>query len=182
MIFNEIRKRFGDYFYRVSSLFSSPRRPPFRPFAGVRIDAFDHHHKVGPVGLDLRLSLPFRHGGKVDVATLQFEVVDDQAAALHMEDLHSRAGLVDEDERVAVLDVAPHLVGHYAAERVEALAHIRGVRVQEEAVAVIEAEHPLPGQHNEPADCFQRDASAQANRDAIWKTDLTGWLLKPGLV
>ena len=159
------------------SLFSSPRRPPFCPFAGVRIDAFDHHHKVGPVGLDFRLSLPFRHGGKVDVATLQFEVVDDQPATLHMKDLHRRARLVDEDERVTVLHVAPHLIADDTAERIEALSHVGGMRVQVEAVAVTQAEHPLPGQHDQAADGLHRDAPAQAHRDSVGEADLADRLL-----
>ena len=113
----------------------------------------------------------------MDVATLQFEVVDDQPATLHMKDLHRRARLVDEDERVTVLHVAPHLIADDTAERIEALSHVGGMRVQVEAVAVTQAEHPLPGQHDQSADGFHRDASAQAHRDAVRKADLADGLL-----
>lgn len=114
----------------------------------------------------------------MDVTPLKLEVIDDQAAALHMKDLHRSAGLVDEDERVAVLNVASHLVGDDAAERVEALAHVRGMRVQVEAVAVAETEHPLSGKHDQTADCLQREAPAQANCDTIGKTDFADGLLR----
>ena len=99
------------------------------------------------------------------------------AGTVTMEDLHGGAGLVHEDARVAVLDVAPHLVGHDAAERVKALAHVRGMRVQIETVAVTQAEHPLPGQHDKSADGLHRDVPAQAHRDAIGKADLADRLL-----
>lgn len=173
---------FQTIIFEVFATILSGRRPSFGTRASVRRDTFHHHYQIRPVGLNFRFILPFRHVGKVDIALFKLEIVDDQTAALHMEDLHGRTGLVDKDEGVAVLDVAPHLVGHDAAERVEALAHIRGVRVQEEAVAVIQAEHPLPGQHDEPADGFQRDASAQTHGHSIRKADLTGGLLMPGLV
>lgn len=42
-----------------------------------------------------------------------------------MKDLHACARLVDEDERVTILHVETHLVGDDAAQRVEALAHVR---------------------------------------------------------
>lgn len=113
----------------------------------------------------------------MDIALLQLEVVDDQATAFHMEDLHGRARLVHEDERVSVLDVAPHLVGHNAAERVEALAHVGGARVQEEPVAVVQAEHPLAGQHDETAESLQLDTSAQADGHTVGIADLANGLL-----
>ena len=113
----------------------------------------------------------------MDVATLQFEVVDDQAATLHMEDLHGGAGLVDEDERVTVLHVAPHLVGHDATERIEALSHVGGMRVQVEAVAVTQTEHLLSGQHDQAADSLHRDAPAKPHRDPVGEADLADGLL-----
>ena len=70
-------------------------------------------------------------------------MIDDQTAAFHMKDIHACARLVDEDERVAVLHVEAHLVGDDAAQRVEDLAHVRRMRIQEEPVGVRQAEHPL---------------------------------------
>ena len=113
----------------------------------------------------------------MDVTALQLEVVDDQAAALHMEDLHGGACLIDEDERITVLHVPPHLVGYYAAERVKALAHVGRMRVQVETVAVTQAEHPLSGQHDESADGLHRDAPAQTHRDSIGEADFADRLL-----
>lgn len=141
-------------------LFSSPWRPSFRPFACVRIDAFDHHYEVRPVSRDFGFPLPFAYVGKVDIATLQFEVVDNQTTALHMEDLHRSAGFVDEDECVTVLNIASHLIGHDATERIEALSHVRRMRVQVKAVAVTKAEHLLSRQHDQSADGIHRDTPA----------------------
>lgn len=70
-------------------------------------------------------------------------MIDDQTAAFHMKDLHACARLVDEDERVSVLHVETHLVCEDAAQRVEALAHVRRMRIQEESVDICTAEHPL---------------------------------------
>ena len=94
-----------------------------------------------------------------------------------MEDLHGGACLIDEDERITVLHVPPHLVSYYAAERVKALAHVGRMRVQVETVAVTQAEHPLSGQHDESADGLHRDAPAQTHRDSIGKADLADRLL-----
>ena len=94
-----------------------------------------------------------------------------------MEDLHGGACLIDEDERITVLHVPPHLVGYYAAERVKALAHVGRMRVQVETVAVTQAEHPLSGQHDESADGLHRDAPAQTHRDSIGEADLADRLL-----
>ena len=93
-----------------------------------------------------------------------------------MQDLHRRARLVHEDERIPVPDFPPHLVGHDAAERVEALAHVRGARIQEETVAVVQAEHPLPGQHDETAESLQPDVTAQPDGHPVGKADLAGGL------
>lgn len=61
---------------------------------------------------------------------------DDQTAAFHMKDLHACARLVDEDERASVLHVETHLVCDDATQRVETLAHVRRMRIQEESVSV----------------------------------------------
>ena len=96
-----------------------------------------------------------------------------------MEDLHGRTGLVDEDEGITVLYAASHLVGYDAAERVEVLAHVRRMRVQEEPDAVVQAEHPLPGQQDETAQHLHRNVPVQTHGDAVRETDLTGGLLGP---
>jgi len=51
-----------------------------------------------------------------------------------MQNLHARARPVDEDERVAVLDIHPHLIRDDAAQGVKALPHIRRMGIQEEPV------------------------------------------------
>lgn len=59
----------------------------------------------------------------------------------NVKDLHARQRPVHEDERLAVMHVPPHLVRHDAAQGVEALAHVRGVRIQVERIRLAQAEH-----------------------------------------
>lgn len=98
-------------------------------------------------------------------------MIDDQTATFHMKDLHACARLVDEDERVTILHVKAHLVGDDAAQRVEILAHIRRMRIQEEPVGVCQAKHPLSSYRYQLAECLRGDLSRQANSHAIGKDD-----------
>ena len=70
-------------------------------------------------------------------AAFQLQMIYDQTAVFHMKDLHARARLVDEDERVAVLYVETHLVCDDAAQRVETLPHVRRMRIQEELLVYV---------------------------------------------
>ena len=96
-------------------------------------------------------------------------MIDDQTAAFHMKDLHACARLVDKDERVAVLHVEAHLVGDDAAQRVETLAHVRRMRIQEEPVGVCQAEHPLSPYRYQLAERLRGDLTRQAYSHSIWK-------------
>jgi TRAP-type uncharacterized transport system substrate-binding protein len=57
-------------------------------------------------------------------------MVDHKAPALHVQHLHAGTGAVDKYEHVAVLYVAPHQVGHHAAQGVKTAAHIGGQRIE----------------------------------------------------
>lgn len=103
----------------------------------------------------------------MDEPTLKLETVDHQTTALHMQDFHARTWLVDEDESITVLDVAVHLVRDYAAERVEALAHVGWMRIQEEPVCVIEAEHPLSSKNNELPECLRVDVARESDLHTV---------------
>lgn len=98
-------------------------------------------------------------------------MIDDQTAAFHMKDLHACARLVDEDECIAVLHVETHLVCDDAAQRVEALAHVRRMRIQEEYVGVCMAEHPLLSYRYQLAEHLCGDLSGQADSHAVGKDD-----------
>lgn len=98
-------------------------------------------------------------------------MIDTQTAAFHMKDLHACARLVDKDERVSVLHVEPHLIGNDAAQRVEALAHIRRMRIQEEPVCVCQAKHPLSPYRYQLAERLREDLTRQTNSHAIGKDD-----------
>lgn len=77
----------------------------------------------------------------MDVSRFKLEMVYHQTTAFDMQDLHARAIAVDEDERISVLDIAAHLIGDYTAQGIEALSHIRRMRIQEEPVGVVKTEH-----------------------------------------
>ena len=77
----------------------------------------------------------------MDISLFKLEMIYHQTTAFNMKDLHARAVAVDEDERIPVLHIHPHLIGDYTAQGIEALSHIRRVRIQEEPVGVVKAEH-----------------------------------------
>ncbi len=108
-------------------------------------------------------------------AAFQLQMID-QTAAFHMKDLHACARLVDEDERVAVLYVETHLVCDDAAQRVEALAHVRRMRIQKESVGVRKAEHPLLPYRYQLAEHLCGDLSRQADSHAVGKDDFADWM------
>jgi len=58
-----------------------------------------------------------------------------------MEQLHQLAAPADEDEHVSVANIAPHPLMHHAAQRADALAHVRPARAQEVTHRVVKAEH-----------------------------------------
>ncbi len=103
----------------------------------------------------------------------QLQMIDDQTAAFHMKDLHACARLVDEDERVSVLYVETHLVCDDAAQRVESLAHVRRMQIQEESVGVCKAEHPLLPYRYQLAEYLCGDISRQADSHAVGKDDFS---------
>ena len=75
-----------------------------------------HHYQLGPFGFPCGCGLVQFHVWKPDASLLQLHVVNDQAAELHVQDLHAGECAVDEDEGFALLDVPVHLVLDDAAE------------------------------------------------------------------
>lgn len=104
-----------------------------------------------------------------------FEICRDKVAAynaaFHMTDLHACARHVDEDEHADILQVETHLVGDDAAQRVEVLAHVRRMRIQEKPVGVCHDEHPLLPCRYQLAECLGGDLSRQADSHAVGKDD-----------
>ena len=76
-------------------------------------------------------------------AMVQTLVVDDKPARLVTQQLHHVVRGVYEHKHVAAVEVLPHVVVHDAAQHVEVLAHVRGLRVQPELRPVSKAEHTL---------------------------------------
>ena len=64
----------------------------------------------------------------------KLEMIDDQAATLHMKNLHTHTIPVDEDKGIPILNIKTHLVCDDSAQCVEALPHICRMRIQEEPV------------------------------------------------
>ena len=64
-----------------------------------------------------------------------------------------------------------HLVGNDAAQRVETLAHVRRMRIQEEPVGVRKAEHLLSPYRYQLAERLGGDLSRQADSHAVGKDD-----------
>jgi len=98
-----------------------------------------------------------------------------------VQDFHGSAGFVYEDVGVTILHVSSHLVCYNAAERIKALAHIRGMRVQKEPIAVVQAEHPLPGQHDKSTEGLQWKIAATTYRYTVRDGDFASGLLDSGV-
>lgn len=81
--------------------------------------------------------------------------------------LHACTRLVDEDERITILHVEAHLDGDDAVQRVETLAHVHQMRIQEEPIGVCQAEHPLSSYRYQLAERLRGDLSRQADSHAI---------------
>lgn len=123
--------------------------PPFMALHLAGVDPLDDQHQFIPEGFNRRsAALVHIDDGKVKVTFFEPQVVDHQAAALHVQYLHRRARLVDKDERTAVADVHTHLVGHNPVQSMETFAHVAWIRVQVITVRFVQAEH---------ADLFQKD-------------------------
>jgi len=65
-----------------------------------------------------------------EAARFELHVINNQSAAFHVQDLHARAVSVNKNENIAVLHIAPHLVGHHTAEGVETATHVGGMGIQ----------------------------------------------------
>ncbi len=74
-------------------------------------------------------------------ADVNAQRVEDQTAVLPVEDLHPVAVHIHEYEHIAVVDIHPHLVVHYAAQAEEAHAHAHRTAVQPEPHRTVKAEH-----------------------------------------
>lgn len=83
-----------------------------------RIDSLCHQYQFLPLGQAVRgrIIVIQPHVWQADAALLQLQVVYHQTAILRMQNLHTCQGPVHEDERLAVLHVAFHLVGHDTAQ------------------------------------------------------------------
>ena len=58
-----------------------------------------------------------------------------------MKQFHEPAAGTDEDEDIAVLHLALHLLMYHSAQRTDPLAHIRPARTQEVAHRVVQVKH-----------------------------------------
>ena len=70
-------------------------------------------------------------------------VIDHKSARLVAQRLHHVVGSVYEHEDIPAVQVLTHVVVHYPAQHVEALAHVRRLRVKPEPRSVSKTEHGL---------------------------------------
>ena len=76
-------------------------------------------------------------------AVVEALVVYDQTAGLIAQQLHHVVRRVYEYEHVAAVQLPAHMAVHYTAQHIEALSHVRWLRVQPELRSVSNAEHRL---------------------------------------
>lgn len=108
-----------------------------------RVDPPRHQHQLLPLGPAAWRGVVIiqQQVREADAALLQLQAIYHQPAILSMQDLHASQRTVHEDERLAVMHVAAHLVRHNPAKGVEALAHVRGMGIQIERIRLAKAEH-----------------------------------------
>lgn len=74
-------------------------------------------------------------------AHLNAQRIQHETAFLTMQDLHPVSGRIDEHEHVSAAHAHSHAVVHYAAQSVEAHAHVHRFIVQPVAHGVVKAKH-----------------------------------------
>ncbi len=79
--------------------------------------------------------------GTLHAAYVHAQRVEDQAAVLAVQNLHTVAVRVHEHEHVTVVDIHAQPVVHYAAQAEEAHAHAYGTAVEPEPHRAVKAEH-----------------------------------------
>ena len=72
---------------------------------------------------------------------LYAQCIQHEAAFLTVQDLHPVSGSIDEHEHVSAAHAHSHAVVHYAAQSVEAHAHVHRFIVQPVAHGVVKAKH-----------------------------------------
>lgn len=104
----------------------------------------DKQHQLIPEGFH-RLCPAFVHvdDRQVEEALFEPQVVDNQAAGLHMKYFHGGTSLIDKNISAPVADIHTHLIGHNTAQGIETFPHITRIRVQVIPVGFIQAEHGL---------------------------------------
>lgn len=74
-------------------------------------------------------------------AHLYTQCIQHETAFLPVQDLHPVPGCIDEHEHVSAAHAHSHAVVHYAAQSVEAHAHVHRFIVQPVAHGVVKAKH-----------------------------------------
>ena len=113
----------------------------FFEFVRSQFHALNHHHQLIPVYAQ-RGSV-FIKMGQLEAARFQLLVIDHHSGIFHVKDLHDITSAVDEDKNPAIADILPHRLIDYAAQGIEALAHIYRHRVQVVIKGFMEMEHTI---------------------------------------
>ena len=72
---------------------------------------------------------------------LNAQCIQHESALLAVKDLHPVSGRIDEHEHVSAAHAHSHAVVHYAAQSVEAHAHVHRFIVQPVAHGIVKAKH-----------------------------------------
>lgn len=106
------------------------------------VDAIEEHRQLR--GVELRAEGLVVKRGELKAPLLEALVENDEAARVEAENLDAVTALRDEDEEVADEDVFLPLVAHDGAEAVDAVAHVDGLRGQQNT------DRPREQQHGQP--------------------------------
>jgi len=94
----------------------------FFEFLRSEFYALYHHHQIIPV--DAQRGGLLIKTRQLEPARFQFLVVDDHTGIFHVKDLHDVPTAIDENKYPATSNILPHGLIDYAAQGIEAFAHI----------------------------------------------------------
>lgn len=117
----------------------SYRFPAFFHPAFPGVDSLHHQHEVFP-RKGVRPAV-FLHGGEREAAPLEFQVIDDKTAVLHVQGFQGGAPAVDEQVYIPVAHLLLHMVAYQTAQRVKTLPHVTGIWIQPVSHRGVQVKH-----------------------------------------
>ncbi len=143
-----------------------PQSP--EPLARILLNTLNYHHKITPFhGIAVGFRIVFR---QFEAPCLQAFDVHHHASVFRMKQLHKFTAGSDEDEHIAVLHFALHLLMYQTAQRTDTLAHICPAGTQEVAHRVVQTKHGRLGDFGSTVPSVSSQTRYRSVRGDRWET------------